>query len=294
MKMGVESPMRNLNPVLLTIVCVACTTITTRPSADSQLLQLYRDYHAAVDADDLAKAKGFLSEGKRRDIESLPPDEGLAKLSVLAPLSDIGEKKHAIHGDEAILIVRAKLQENDATGRITFAKEGSDWKIAAEMWNIGSGSEFLEKLDDDSGRTDSQRQALRKLREKGYPMPQDDQLSMAALQGDLDAVKLFVEAGFPVDAPSNSGTPLIAAATYGKTEVVRYLLDHGANVNAVDEVNCTALMRAADHCDATDVIELLLSHGAHTDVKAAGGATALELAEYSHCDANASRIRKPH
>jgi len=62
-------------------------------------------------------------------------------------------------------------------------------------------------------------------------------------------------------------------------------------VNAVDDANTSALMRIADKCDTTDAVKALLKAGARTDLKSAGGATALQMAEWSECRENAAAIR---
>ena len=58
------------------------------------------------------------------------------------------------------------------------------------------------------------------------------ELFAAARSGELDAVRLLIEQGIPVDSENKYGsTPLIVAAGAGQLEVMRYLLDHGADVN---------------------------------------------------------------
>ncbi|MEO8381039.1 MAG: ankyrin repeat domain-containing protein [Acidobacteriota bacterium] len=76
----------------------------------------------------------------------------------------------------------------------------------------------------------------------------------------------------------------------GHPDVVLYLIEAGADVNAVDDADTTALMRIADKCEATSTVRALLKAGTKTDVKSAGGATAVQLAEWSGCTANAKAI----
>lgn len=74
-------------------------------------------------------------------------------------------------------------------------------------------------------------------------------------------------------------TPLIAQALAGRADLVRFLLEHGASVNArVGEAGGTALF-AAVRVNAADVIRELLGHGADTSLKNGAGKTALEVAE---------------
>lgn len=57
-------------------------------------------------------------------------------------------------------------------------------------------------------------------------------------------------------------TPLIHAAILGKDGVSILLLDHGADIDAVDDVGKTALMHAAEK-GRKNIVELLLSRGAN-------------------------------
>ena len=128
--------------------------------------------------------------------------------------------------------------------------------------------------------------------ERGYARPNAAYFVMAAGTGDLEAVKLFVEAGYDVNAMSGGTPAIVNAATSKYPEVVIYLINAGADVNAVDDINCTALMRAAEKCAMTEAIRALLRAGAKTDVRAAGGATALDLATYANCEENAKLLRR--
>jgi ankyrin repeat protein len=62
-------------------------------------------------------------------------------------------------------------------------------------------------------------------------------------------------------ADDNGDTALIEAARYGRTEVVKLLLDHGANVGAKDHNGFTALAAAKD----IETADLLISRGANAD-----------------------------
>ena len=55
---------------------------------------------------------------------------------------------------------------------------------------------------------------------------------------------------------------LLDAASHGHTEVVKRLLDRGADINAKYDYGQTALFRAADN-GHIEVVKLLLDRGAH-------------------------------
>ena len=63
--------------------------------------------------------------------------------------------------------------------------------------------------------------------------------------GNRDIVALLVEKGAELDAPSESGTPLMWAAGSGHSEVVTELLESGADPNAQAPNGATAMILAA-------------------------------------------------
>lgn len=79
-------------------------------------------------------------------------------------------------------------------------------------------------------------------------------LMLAALRGNLDAVKLLVKRGAEVNRPG--WTPLHYAATGGSVEVIRFLLDQDAYIDAQSPNLSTPLMMAArqKHPDAVRVL----------------------------------------
>ena len=96
-----------------------------------------------------------------------------------------------------------------------------------------------------------------------------DALRRAATAGDVAKVKELLAAG--VDANSANpygGTALSFASDKGHVEVVKLLLEHGANVNAKDRFyNATPLVWAIDH-DHAEVVRELLAKGAEGEAEA--------------------------
>ena len=86
-------------------------------------------------------------------------------------------------------------------------------------------------------------------------------LMYAAYVGSLDAMKLLLKDGASVDAQSQSGaTALIWAAT--DLAKVRLLIDHGANVNLATKRRRTALLVAAMSDPSAEIVKLLIEKGA--------------------------------
>jgi len=81
-------------------------------------------------------------------------------------------------------------------------------------------------------------------------------LSAAIIKGDVESVKKFIEYGADVNELSNGLTPLMIAARYNKTEIIKFLLSKGANLKQKDEHGFTAL-KHAELSNAKEAAELL-------------------------------------
>lgn len=69
-------------------------------------------------------------------------------------------------------------------------------------------------------------------------------LCNAIIKGDIATVKKFVEYGSDVNEMSNGLTPLMLAARYNKVDILKYLLEKGADKQIKDERGNTALKYA--------------------------------------------------
>ncbi|XP_014679678.1 PREDICTED: putative ankyrin repeat protein RF_0381 [Priapulus caudatus] len=94
-------------------------------------------------------------------------------------------------------------------------------------------------------------------------------LYCAAYSGQLDLVRLLLEAGADpnVTETENGKTPLMEAAWEGKEAVVQMLLSHGADANAANSYGETSLHHAA-RSGQLDIVRLLLEAGADPNVAA--------------------------
>src|SRR5690606_27887376 len=91
-------------------------------------------------------------------------------------------------------------------------------------------------------------------------------LALAAMTGNADIVRQLLDAGADVNRPlANGETPLMMAARTGDTDTIQLLLDRGADINARENLRgTTALMWAAANRNAP-ALRLLLANGAdHT------------------------------
>jgi len=96
---------------------------------------------------------------------------------------------------------------------------------------------------------------------------------------DIYMVRLYLEAGVPVDTTCDGGrTPLMLAAAFHSRHVSKLLLEWGAGVNCRSLFGgWTALMWAA-HAGCEECLKLLLAAGARMDEKNTQGLTAGAIA----------------
>lgn len=97
----------------------------------------------------------------------------------------------------------------------------------------------------------------------------DKWMWMAAQRGQLALIEALVEVGMDVNETSDHGDPnspfyqpegaIVEAASNGRVEVVRWLLNHGAKINYT--VQGQPLIRASTN-GHLDVVKLLVEHGA--------------------------------
>jgi ankyrin repeat protein len=116
---------------------------------------------------------------------------------------------------------------------------------------------------------------------------------VAARAGDVELMRLFVDAGADPHAPNGQGTtPLMVAAGVGARgyhpvrerdafEAVKLCMDLGSDVNAVDTFGETALHGAAYRglSGSDAIIQVLVQRGAGLNVKNHYGWTPLAIAE---------------
>ena len=104
-----------------------------------------------------------------------------------------------------------------------------------------------------------------------------EQLHFAAADGDLDRVKQLVAEGYPLDEFDDVGkTPLHHAAEGGHFDIVRFLLEAGADVNARDEARAgnTPLAEVAQTC-SLEMARILVDAGADPTIPGSMQITAL-------------------
>ena len=104
-------------------------------------------------------------------------------------------------------------------------------------------------------------------------------LIISCENGNLDAISVLLNAGADPGIANATGDTCLHAAVYGgcSIEVLHSLLDHGADVNATNKNNVTALMIACLKGNA-DAIDALLNAKADTSIATTYGETLIHQA----------------
>jgi uncharacterized protein len=110
-------------------------------------------------------------------------------------------------------------------------------------------------------------------------------LVLAAREGDLETVKLLIEAGANVNQTTNYGwTPLLTATQNKNYQIGKYLLEHGADPNIANNGGLRPLYLATDNrnieggdypvrpadMDHLEFIQLLIEKGADVNARVCG------------------------
>jgi ankyrin repeat protein len=110
----------------------------------------------------------------------------------------------------------------------------------------------------------------------------ENALMMAAYQGLLPLVKLMVET-YDVEVNKTGWTALHYAATNGHDDIVKYLIEHAAYIDAESPNGTTPLMMAAMNGHITTV-KLLLDEGADMDLRNQQKMDVIDFAKRYHQD----------
>lgn len=104
-------------------------------------------------------------------------------------------------------------------------------------------------------------------------------LERVAKKGNVDVLRILLDAGADVNAsdPELRVTPLMSAARAGRIDAMRFLLDRGAAVGATAEERYRTMAWAV-RCDDADVVNLLVDQGVEPDAHAPSGYSALMIA----------------
>ncbi len=109
------------------------------------------------------------------------------------------------------------------------------------------------------------------------PIPAPPPLIEATLAGEMVRVRSLLQTGTDPNLVYHTNTALTYAARDGFTDIARVLIDAGADVNWIDGEGVTPLILSSFK-NHIELVRLLLDHGANTDIKDQWDRTALDYA----------------
>jgi ankyrin repeat protein len=126
-------------------------------------------------------------------------------------------------------------------------------------------------------KDDPHESAMKELQKKEFAFNEDSYLK-AASEGNLEAVKLFQQAGVKLDLRDKDGkSALLEAAEAGKPDVVKFLLEQKADHGITDKDGNTPLIKAVES-GQPEVVKALLESGADAAATNKKSETALIIA----------------
>ncbi|MEW6348698.1 MAG: ankyrin repeat domain-containing protein [Thermodesulfobacteriota bacterium] len=106
-----------------------------------------------------------------------------------------------------------------------------------------------------------------------------DELMQAAMAGKLEQVRELVARGIDINFVNRSGvSALMVACQWNQTQVVRFLLENGADVELRERGSGHDALMYSCFSGNPDLVELVLRHGATIDATDAMGRSALMIA----------------
>jgi len=112
-----------------------------------------------------------------------------------------------------------------------------------------------------------------------HPLTVETPLIEAASAGHLDVVKLLVERGADVNLKGEAWyTPLHCAAYYGHLDVAKFLLEHGADITPFKAQGHNTALHSAASGGHIEMAKLFVARGVDINWKGVDEATALENA----------------
>lgn len=132
----------------------------------------------------------------------------------------------------------------------------------------------IQGVSHPTAKQTERQQIIKFLLEKGADINAKDKSNMTplhfAVTSKYELAKLLLNSGADTEVTeiNNKMTPLFGAVLKGDGEIVKLLLEHGANISAQDDGGNTVLHRAiVDLKENEKIVEILINNGAKIDLR---------------------------
>ena len=170
-----------------------------------------------------------------------------------------------------------------STPDISIHDAALEGNIEAIKQHLAAGTDVNAKDDDGYTPLDyavpaGKEETADLLRKHGGISGAEDSIHVAAIMGNIEAVRQHLAAGADVNAKNQNGsTPLHLAPASGHKEIAELLIARGADVNAKNKYGVTPLHFAAGY-GRKETVELLIAEGADVNAQHDDGGTPLDWA----------------
>ena len=199
------------------------------------------------------------------------------------------QKFPIIHDDNHKMTISGRHIHDNANiiidgRRVSGTVSQSNETIEIELLNLPSIGMHLLQIQNSNGlfsndfifhvTKDAKASTNLKRQIESFHSDPNEALATAISAGNLKETKEFLKYGAKINArrPEGGATPLSTAALHGQYEIVKYLIDQGANPEATNNDGNTPLLVAAFMC-RTDIVNLLMQNGASVLTKNKRGET---------------------
>ncbi|HKO35656.1 MAG TPA: ankyrin repeat domain-containing protein [Pyrinomonadaceae bacterium] len=183
-----------------------------------------------------------------------------------------------------LIAAGAKIDERDNNGLTVLMSAAENQDADVLRYFVKSGAALNREKDDGASALliaarEGRGENLRILIDAGaaVDLGQSDlnsALVLTARHGDASTLKFLLNLGAKANAKDDDTTVLMFAAEGGTPEMVKVLIEAGADVDAVDNNGWTALM----HANEAAIVQALLNAGANMAIKNNDGDTVLAMA----------------
>lgn len=165
---------------------------------------------------------------------------------------------------------------------VTGLEQNKDIRDLIPNFNFFQTSDDLIKTIEDNLpkyiALEDQQKAHKKLFDMGIPFTPDC-FSTYIAKDDMETCNLFYDAGMSVNVRDAAGTPMLCiAARSGRKDMIEWLVERGAEINAISKDRGYSPVMDAVWKSSLDIVEALIKLGADLNIISNDGQTALIVA----------------